>query len=120
MNFHKQFVVTPGTKADLRKHDPDETWGWKKGNKAERSIAATIARIDELQYLLFASKSHALLIVLQAPDAGGKDGTIRHVMSGLNPQGVRVHSFKPPTPEELAHDFLWRVHKAIPGRGEIG
>jgi PPK2 family polyphosphate:nucleotide phosphotransferase len=120
MNFHKHFMVTPGSKADLRKCDPDETWGWTKGKKADKSIAAAIARMDQLQYLLFAAKSHALLIVLQAPDAGGKDGAIRHVMSGLNPQGVRVTSFKPPSPEELAHDFLWRVHKAVPGRGYIG
>lgn len=120
MNFHKQFVVPPGTKADLGKCNPGETLGWNKGDKASSSIAAAITRMDELQYLLYASQSQALLIVLQALDAGGKDGTIRHVMSGLNPQGVRVSSFKAPTPEELAHDFLWRIHQAIPGRGQIG
>jgi PPK2 family polyphosphate:nucleotide phosphotransferase len=77
-------------------------------------------KLYELQYLLHAAKSQSLLIVLQAMDAGGKDGTIRHVMAGLNPQGCRVTSFKVPTEEELAHDYLWRIHRAVPGKGEIG
>ncbi len=70
--------------------------------------------------MLYADRRYALLIVLQAVDAGGKDGTIRHVMSGVNPQGCVVTAFKEPTPEELSHDFLWRVHKAVPSRGDIG
>ena len=75
--------------------------------------------LDRLQELLYAEHKHKLLIVLQGTDTSGKDGTIRHVFSGVNPQGVRVASFKAPTPEELAHDFLWRIHKQMPGTGEI-
>ena len=77
-------------------------------------------KLDDLQYLLYASKKFALLIVLQGMDGSGKDGTIRHVMSGVDPQGCRITSFKVPTPEDLSHDFLWRIHKAVPARGEIG
>jgi len=76
-------------------------------------------RLEELQELLYAEHKHKVLIVLQAMDTGGKDGTIRHVFEGVNPQGVRVASFKKPTLEELDHDFLWRVHKQVPGKGEI-
>ena len=76
-------------------------------------------RLDELQYLLYAEHQHALLIVLQGMDASGKDGTIRHVMSGFNPQGCRVTAFKVPTSEEADHDFLWRVHRAVPAKGDI-
>src|SRR6516165_136951 len=73
----------------------------------------------ELQYLLYADASRSLLVVLQALDAGGKDGVVRHLFSGLNPQGTRVHSFKQPTPDEAAHDFLWRAHKPAPAKGEV-
>jgi PPK2 family polyphosphate:nucleotide phosphotransferase len=76
--------------------------------------------LRELQHLLYADRRHSLLIVLQALDAGGKDGTIRHVMSGVNPQGCEVTSFKAPSHEDLDHDFLWRVHHAVPRRGDIG
>jgi PPK2 family polyphosphate:nucleotide phosphotransferase len=79
-----------------------------------------LVKLAQAQELLFASCSHAVLIVLQAMDAGGKDGTIKHVMSGVNPQGCRVTSFKQPSPEELEHNFLWRQMKALPGRGQIG
>jgi PPK2 family polyphosphate:nucleotide phosphotransferase len=75
--------------------------------------------LEELQELLYAEHKHKILIVLQAMDSGGKDGTIRHVFDGVNPQGVKVASFKVPTKEELAHDYLWRVHKHTPGKGEI-
>ena len=84
------------------------------------ALAKNLARLTELQHLLYADKRHALLIVLQALDAGGKDGTIRHVMSGVNPQGCEVTSFKAPSSEELEHDFLWRIHKAVPRLGDIG
>jgi PPK2 family polyphosphate:nucleotide phosphotransferase len=77
-------------------------------------------RLAELQQILFAQGKYALLIVLQAMDAGGKDGTIRKVFSGVNPQGFRIANFKAPTPEELSHDFLWRVHQAVPPKGYIG
>jgi PPK2 family polyphosphate:nucleotide phosphotransferase len=75
--------------------------------------------LEELQEMLYAEHKHKVLIVLQAMDTGGKDGTIRHVFEGVNPQGVRVAGFKKPTPEELDHDFLWRVHKQVPGKGEV-
>ena len=120
MDYRKQFAVKPGTKVKLSKWDPDETLGERKGPKAEKKLEKLVARLDELQYVLYAEKKHAILIVFQAMDAGGKDGTIRHVMSGLNPQGCSVTSFKQPSPEELAHDYLWRVHKAVPEVGFIG
>ena len=114
------FLVTPGSQVSLAEYDPDFTAGYddKKSTKAERK--RHLDRLQELQEVLWAENKHALLIVLQATDAGGKDGTIKHVFRGVNPQGCRVTSFKVPTKEELDHDFLWRVHKAVPGRGEIG
>ena len=85
-----------------------------------KTKAKLLKRLDDLQYLFYAVKKRALLIVLQGIDTGGKDGTIRHVMSGVSPQGCRVTSFKSPTPEELAHDFLWRIHAAVPEKGDFG
>jgi PPK2 family polyphosphate:nucleotide phosphotransferase len=120
MRFAEKLLVKPGSRVKLSDYDPDETLGFKKGQRAERLTEKNIARLDELQNLLWADKRHALLIVLQSPDAGGKDGTIRHVMSGMNPQGCRVTAFKLPTPQELAHDFVWRVHAVTPGKGEVG
>ena len=120
MDFRKKLVVKPGTKVRLSDWDPDETLGHKKGVKAETKLAESVARLDTLQYLMFAEKKHALLVVFQAMDAGGKDGTIRHVMSGLNPAGCTVTGFKQPTPEEAAHDFLWRIHNAVPAIGYFG
>jgi PPK2 family polyphosphate:nucleotide phosphotransferase len=119
-NFTKAFAVTPGTKVHLATHDPGETLGWSKGHKTKASLDKTIQRLDALQYLLYAQHKHALLIVLQGMDAAGKDGTIRHVMSGINPQGCVVTPFKKPVPEEAAHDFLWRIHRAVPPIGDIG
>jgi PPK2 family polyphosphate:nucleotide phosphotransferase len=120
MKFAKEFIARPGKKVKLSKWDPDETLGHEKGETCDKKTSATIERLDELQYLLYAEKKHALLVVLQAMDAGGKDGTIRHVMRGLNPQGCVVTSFKQPSAEEAAHDFLWRVHRAVPSRGDVG
>jgi PPK2 family polyphosphate:nucleotide phosphotransferase len=88
--------------------------------KAKEQTATLIKRLEELQERLYANGSRALLVVLQGMDTSGKDGTIRHVMSGVNPQGCKVVSFKEPTPDELRHDFLWRVHLHVPARGEIG
>jgi PPK2 family polyphosphate:nucleotide phosphotransferase len=119
-NFSKELVVAPGKKVKLADHDPDETLGWDKGHAMRASLKKTLKRLDSLQYLLYAEKKRSLLVVLQALDAGGKDGTIRHVMSGINPQGCHVTSFKKPSEEELAHDFLWRIHKALPEYGDIG
>jgi PPK2 family polyphosphate:nucleotide phosphotransferase len=115
----QKLVVKPGTKLTLADLDPDDTHGFTK-DKAARELTKHQTRLAQLQELLYAEKKHALLIVLQALDAGGKDGTIRHVMSGVNPQSCNVTSFKVPTAEELGHDFLWRVHKAVPIKGEIG
>ena len=117
MKLAKHFMVEPGTKVHLNKFETADTLGHKKDTNA---LERNVRRLAELQHLLYADKHHALLIVLQALDAGGKDGTIRHVMSGANPQGCMVTSFKQPTPEEMDHDFLWRVHKAVPPRGYIG
>jgi PPK2 family polyphosphate:nucleotide phosphotransferase len=120
VSFSKQLIVPAGGKVKLSKYDPEDTLGWDKGHKMKASLEKAIEKLDKLQYLLYAEKKHALLIVLQGIDAAGKDGTIRHVMSGVNPQGCKVTSFKKPTEEELEHDFLWRVHKAMPEIGDIG
>jgi PPK2 family polyphosphate:nucleotide phosphotransferase len=120
MNFTKQLIVSPHAKVHLSKYDPEDTLGWHKGHKTESSLLKAIERMDELQYRLSAERKRALLIVLQGLDAAGKDGTIRHVMSGMNPQGCKVTSFKVPSAVEAAHDFLWRIHRAVPGLGEVG
>jgi PPK2 family polyphosphate:nucleotide phosphotransferase len=115
-----QYLVKPGTKVDLSKWDPNDK-GDFKGGKEEglAEVGKLNAKLEELQELLFAEHKHKILIVLQAMDTGGKDGVIRRVFDGVNPQGVRVASFKVPTEEELDHDYLWRVHKVVPGRGEM-
>ncbi|HUJ31128.1 MAG TPA: polyphosphate kinase 2 family protein [Candidatus Acidoferrum sp.] len=118
--FTKDLILEPGKKVKLSKYDPDETLGWQKGHKAKANLEKAVERLDKLQYLLYAERKHALLVVLQGLDAAGKDGTVRHVMSGVNPEGCQVTPFKVPTSEEAAHDFLWRIHKAVPCRGEIG
>jgi PPK2 family polyphosphate:nucleotide phosphotransferase len=120
IKFSKELLVKPGTKVKLAKSDADDTPGWKKNHKMKANLAKSLERLDALQYLLYAEHKRALLIVLQGLDAGGKDGTIRHVMSGVNPQGCRVTSFKKPSAEEASHDFLWRIHKAVPPIGDIG
>jgi PPK2 family polyphosphate:nucleotide phosphotransferase len=119
-NFSKELIIKPGHKVQLRKFDPSDTLSWKKGHAMEASLDKALKRLDKLQYLLYADHKRALLIVFQGLDAAGKDGTIRHVMSRVNPQGCRVTAFKPPSPEEAAHDFLWRVHQAVPPYGDIG
>jgi PPK2 family polyphosphate:nucleotide phosphotransferase len=117
MDLIKRCLVKPGSKLDLKDYDPGDTFGVRRNDGA---LQKRLDRLGELQQLLYADKHYALLIVLQALDAGGKDGTIRHVMSGVNPQGCKVTSFKVPSSEERLHDFLWRVHKAVPERGDIG
>jgi PPK2 family polyphosphate:nucleotide phosphotransferase len=112
--------VKPNQKIKLAEIDPEDIGEFTDKNKAKKLLDKNIAQMVELQNVLYAEGKHALLIILQAMDAGGKDGTIRSIMSGVNPQGVQVTSFKAPTPEDLAHDFLWRVHKAVPPRGMIG
>ena len=115
----KKLMVKPGKDVNLADHDPDDTHGLTKA-MADRQLEKHRVKLDQLQELLYAGKQHALLIVLQAMDAGGKDGTIRHVMAGVNPQSCHVASFKAPTDLELGHDFLWRVHKVVPIKGTIG
>ena len=117
----KRWRVKPGHRVDLADRDPGSTDG-APGERAETeaTIPALLAELADLQDRLWAEASRSLLVVLQALDAGGKDGTIKHVFRGVNPQGVRVTSFKEPTSVELAHDFLWRVHQATPRAGEIG
>ena len=112
------FRVPPGSAVDLGDWDPDHDHGWKKDDLKDGTKDLN-DELEELQELLYAEKKHKVLVVLQATDTGGKDGTIRHVFDKTNPQGVKVASFKKPTSEELAHDYLWRVHQHTPGAGEI-
>jgi PPK2 family polyphosphate:nucleotide phosphotransferase len=119
MNYRKNLRVKPGDKIRLRDLDPQFGSKHEKKKSALRKIEKLQKRIDELQFQLYAENKRSLLICLQAPDAGGKDGVVRHVFSATNPQGCRVVSFKQPTPEELAHDFLWRIEHQTPRRGEV-
>jgi PPK2 family polyphosphate:nucleotide phosphotransferase len=115
----QSILVSPGTRVSLDSYDAGHTGDYHK-KSAAKTTKQNAKRLRALQEVMWAEGQHALLIVLQALDAGGKDGTIKHVMSGVNPQGCQVTSFKVPTEEELAHDYLWRVHKAVPRRGYIG
>ena len=113
--------LTDGKGFRLRDHDPGDTAPKVvREAEAEALLEVGVARLAELQTLLYADARWSLLCVFQAMDAAGKDGTIKHVMSGVNPQGVQVHSFKAPSSDELAHDFLWRVQRELPRRGHIG
>jgi PPK2 family polyphosphate:nucleotide phosphotransferase len=115
------FRVEPGSKVRLpRDFDPAFTAGYVKESDAGAILAHGVAQLADLQDRLAAQDVHGLLVVLQAMDAAGKDGTIKHVMSGVNPQGVSVHSFKVPSTEELSHDYLWRYVRLLPSRGQIG
>jgi len=116
----ERYRVKPGEKVDLSKWDPNDKSIFPMGKKVGKEHLHQLnSELEMLQELLFAEGKHKILIVLQAMDTGGKDGTIRHVFEGVNPQGVKVASFKAPTRQELAHDYLWRVHKHTPGKGEI-
>ena len=117
----RHWRVEPGRKFALSEVDPRSTPG-APGNKQETEALTQVLRerLYDLQAALFAEGRHALLLVLQAMDCGGKDGTIRSVFHGVNPLGVRVEGFGVPTEEELDHDFLWRIHQKVPGKGRIG
>jgi PPK2 family polyphosphate:nucleotide phosphotransferase len=123
-----RFRIPPGERVKLKDHDPawagtDELKELTRGEIKERAqtvLNRSLAELAEIQDLLYADNRYAVLVVLQAMDAAGKDGTIKHVMSGLNPQGCQVFSFKQPTAEELDHDFLWRYARCLPERGRIG
>ena len=119
MDYRAKFVVAPGKKLRLSEIDPSYTGKHISREEALPKIQKHTERMAELQYLLYADGDQALLIVLQALDAGGKDGTIRHLFAGMNPQGTSVFGFKQPTPIEAAHDFLWRAHKRAPAQGEV-
>jgi PPK2 family polyphosphate:nucleotide phosphotransferase len=124
MNFAKivkQCRIDKPRHFKLADHDPAEHFGLSTDiDDVKPVLEQGTERLEELQRRLYADGRWAVLIVLQGIDAAGKDGVVKHVMSGVNPQGCKVHSFKAPTPEELAHDFLWRVGDALPERGEIG
>ncbi len=117
----KQILVPPGEKISLKKdYDPDFTGGFDNKSAALDHVSANVKRLSDLQEKLYAQDTYGVLIIFQAMDAAGKDGAIRHVMSGVNPQGCHVTSFKTPSAEELDHDYMWRAAKALPGRGMIG
>jgi PPK2 family polyphosphate:nucleotide phosphotransferase len=119
LDYRKKFRVKPGEKLRLGKLDPSFTGEHESDAMAKEATERSRAKLAHQQSMLYAEHKHSILVVLQAMDAGGKDGTVKHVFSGVNPQGVDVASFKQPTGPELAHDFLWRVHPHAPGRGQI-
>ena len=119
MNYRKKFLVAPGDPIRLKELDPRFTDKHENKHSAGSKIAKLQQRMDDLQFQLYAENRHSLLICLQALDAGGKDGVVRHVIGSMNPQGCRVAGFKQPTAEEQAHDFLWRIEQKTPRRGEI-
>jgi len=118
MNDRKTFLVRPGSKVRLSRIDPASK-GAHDRSAAEARIAKDEDRLRRLQYLMYAEGRRSLLVCLQGLDAAGKDGTIRHVLSAMNPQGTRVHGFKTPSGDEALHDFLWRAHLHAPAKGEI-
>lgn len=116
----EQFRVKEGEKLDLDNRQTDFTGNYTDKHAAKKDLKSNIKQLRELQRMLYAHDRYALLIIFQAMDAAGKDGAIRHVMSGLNPQGTQVFSFKKPSSEERDHDYMWRCMKALPERGRIG
>ena len=119
MNYRERFRVAPGTKVKLNEIDPAFKDQYAHQKDAADEIERCRLRLRELQDVLYAERRRSLLICLQAMDTGGKDGTINHVLSAMNLQGTRAAVFGKPSPEELAHDFLWRIHRAVPARGEV-
>ncbi|MFO1091571.1 MAG: polyphosphate kinase 2 family protein [Hyphomicrobiales bacterium] len=117
----RDICVEPGSSVSLKKQfDPDFTGGTKDKAGALEKLSSNVQRMAELQEILYAQDIYSILLVFQAMDAAGKDGAIRHVMTGVNPQGCQVTSFKAPSSEELDHDYLWKAHRALPARGMIG
>ena len=112
--------VRPGTKVRLKSIDTDSTGSYESKEMAKKHLRKGVEELRRMQEMLYAHDRYSLLVIFQAMDAAGKDGAIRHVMSGINPQGCQVFSFKHPSPTELDHDFLWRTHVALPERGRIG
>jgi PPK2 family polyphosphate:nucleotide phosphotransferase len=120
MRSPDDLVVKPGKEIRLAERDPASKLGFADKEAGKAALAADVAEIDRLQEILFAERKRALLVVLQGTDTSGKDGTIRDVFDSADPQGMRVTAFGRPSEEELAHDFLWRIHAACPRRGMIG
>jgi len=118
MTDYEHFRVRPESRVDLSKFDPAQTPGCKDKDEAGERLQRDIAALTHLQYLLYAENKRSLLIVLQALDGGGKDGTVQHVFQAFNPQSAYVHQFKVPSTLEASHDFLWRAHAAAPARGQ--
>jgi PPK2 family polyphosphate:nucleotide phosphotransferase len=118
--FAKPFRIADGSHFRLKDIDPAETLGVKSKEHAQDALERGIERLTKLQEKLYAQDRWAVLLILQGMDAAGKDGTVKHVMSGVNPQGCQVYAFKAPSPEELQHDFLWRTSRSVPERGQIG
>ena len=115
-----RYKIKPGDKVKLAQIDPEDTHEFKDSKSAAQPVIAKLnSQLEILQEQLYAEHKHKILVVLQGMDTSGKDGTISHVFEGVNPQGVRVASFKVPTPEEMDHDYLWRVHAQTPGKGEL-
>lgn len=118
--FAKPFQIADGSHFRLKDFDPADTLGLKSKEHAQKKLEQGVARLAELQEMLYAQDRWAILMILQGMDAAGKDSTINHVMSGVNPQGCEVNSFKTPSAEELEHDYLWRTSRTLPERGKIG
>ena len=118
-NYSKKLVVKPGTKIRLKDFDPGYHGKHGSHESALPEIEENRQKMDELQYLMYAENKHSLLVVLQGLDAAGKDGVVRHVFTGMNPEGCAAVNFKEPTAKELAHDFLWRVHPHVPAKGSV-
>jgi PPK2 family polyphosphate:nucleotide phosphotransferase len=119
MKDRSTFRIAPGTRVRLKDFDPGFSDKHEDKKAALPKVEKFQQRMDDLQFRLYADQKHSLLICLQAPDAGGKDGVVRHVIGSMNPQGCRVVGFKEPSPVELAHDFLWRIEQQVPKRGEV-
>jgi PPK2 family polyphosphate:nucleotide phosphotransferase len=116
----ERYRIKPGAKVRLDKIDPDDASGFEGGkDEGKAALVKLNTRLEELQDLLYAEGKHRVLVVLQGMDTAGKDGTIRWVFNAMDPLGLRVSSFKVPSKEELAHDYLWRIHKEVPGDGEL-
>jgi len=118
--IHSPYLAKPGKKINLSKYKTDDTGKFKDKENAQPAMDKNLRKLAKLQEMLYAGANHAVLIVLQAMDTGGKDGAIEHVFSSVNPQGCQVSSFKQPTKLELSHDYLWRIHTAAPPKGMIG
>ena len=118
--LEKSYRVDDGKHFRLKEFDPADTGHWDSVEEAKEQLQKDIKRMEELQDKLYAQDRWSVLLIFQAMDAAGKDGTIKHVMSGVNPEGCQVHSFKAPSQAELQHDFLWRTTQALPERGHIG